>query len=160
MIMNKRFVFLCVFSVCVLSGCDQVRGILGMATSGDIEKARRELALKAGLERRQNDSIASARQTDTLENAAPAVVTALLEKRYYIIIGSFKEEHNTRNLSSFLKGQGYVPRIIPLKNGYDMVALEGYDSYSAVRAEVEKIEQKEVCPYDVWIYDVRQQLHK
>lgn len=159
MIMNRHFVFLCVFFLCVLSGCDRVRGILGMATSEDIEKARKELALRDEKERKERDSIAVSEMKDTLE-VVQKVLPESLDKRYYIIIGSFKVSKNTRNLLSFLKEQGYVPRMIPLKNGYDMVALGGYDGYSEARGEVNRIEQKEVCPYDVWIYDTKQQLHK
>lgn len=156
----KRLFFLCLVLVCLLSGCDRIRGILGMATSGDIEKARKELEEKAAAQRLRDslerlkieDSVAlhmQARQTDEG-----------LDRRYYIIVGSFKREKNSSSMLAFLKKQGYEPVKIPLKNGYDMVALRGYDAYSAARAEVNKIELQEVCPYDVWIYDAEQKLHK
>lgn len=156
----KRLFFLCLILVCFLSGCDRIRGILGMATSGDIEKARKELIEKAAAQRLR-DSLEALKIADSVaRHTQVRPADEGLEKRYYIIVGSFKREKNSAGMLAFLKKQGYEPVKIPLKNGYDMVALCGYDTYYAARTEVDKIEQQEVCPYDVWIYDTEQKLHK
>ena len=46
------------------------------------------------------------------------------------------------------------------ENGFDMVALAGFDTYGQAAAEISKIEDNDLCPYDVWIYDVAQALHE
>lgn len=183
LIMKERIV-LSIVLVFFLSSCDQIRGVMGMATSADIEKARKELAVKKAKEQSIVDSLAVLQQDTLLQNSTDATAsmgaenpaagnavpngttegdmgyTGALDQRYYIIIGSFKQDHNTRSMLAFLKKQGYHPVKIPLKNGYDMVSLCGYDSYAGARDEIAKIEQWEICPYDVWIYDINQKLHK
>ena len=59
-----------------------------------------------------------------------------------------------------LEKLGYSPVRIPLKNGFDMVALAGFDSYKEAMQEIAKIEDNDLCPYDVWVYSVTQGLHK
>ncbi|MEG0517611.1 MAG: SPOR domain-containing protein [Bacteroidales bacterium] len=152
-----RFVFICLMAFSVLSSCDRIRATLGMATSADIATAKRELQQKS------EDSLARLPQ----QNVANAVAAkeeieyaGALDKKFYIIVGSFKKDYNTRSMLAFLKTRGYAPVKISLKNGYDMVSLGGYNNFTEARAEVKKIESWEECPYDVWIYDVAQKLHK
>lgn len=173
--MKLRVIFLCTVLLFLLSGCDRIRATLGMATSEDIEIAKSKLEEKVAMEKRMRDSIDNAMSENLSDSSSITPSSTLdktgndkdktaysgaLSKRFYIIIGSFKKDYNTRSMLDFLKKQGYEPIKIPLKNGYDMVSLCGYDSYQQAREEVLKIENWEVCPYDVWIYDVKQGLHE
>ncbi|MEG0890412.1 MAG: SPOR domain-containing protein [Bacteroidales bacterium] len=161
--MKFRFILIFTALLLLLASCDRIRATLGMATSADIEAAKKELQEKAA----QNmlpDSTINATESVTINNNSnendEIGYAGSLTKKFYIIIGSFKKESNTRSLLAFLKTQGYEPVKIPLKNGYNMVSLCGYGTYEEARAEVAKIKNKEVCPYDVWIYDINQRLHK
>ncbi len=159
--MNRRFIFLCLFLLSISVGCDRIRGFLGMATSSDIEKAREELEIRHDRRQRLLDSIEALKLRDTVSLPAAVPVTdGGLDKEYYVIVGSFKKTYNTKSMMSFLREESYEPVVIPLKNGYEMVALCGYDSYLQASREIDRIEQTEVCPYDVWIYYTGQRLHK
>lgn len=158
-----RFLVICAMLFFVFSSCDRIRSTLGMATSADIAAAKKELQQKAVTEPAGKDSLALLAEAGN--NAAEAVknemeYAGVLDKKFYIIVGSFKKDYNTRSMLAFLKTQGYSPVKISLKNGYDMVSLGGYNSFTTARAEVKKIETWEECPYDVWIYDVSQKLHQ
>lgn len=160
---KSRVLFICLMAFSVLSSCDRIRSTLGMATSADIATAKKELQQRVAAEQKREDSLAHLPQ----ENVTGAVAekgdmgyAGALDKKFYIIVGSFKKDYNTRSMLAFLKTRGYAPVKISLKNGYDMVSLGGYNNFTAARAEVKKIENWEECPYDVWIYDVAQKLHE
>lgn len=152
---------LCMMLAAVLfSGCDWVKKQLGMATSEDIARLKLEMEQKALREKHIKDSIEAAR-LDSLRLAQEAQMPyAKLDKQYYIIMGSFKKDFNAALMKEALEKLGYSPVRIPLKNGFDMVALAGFDSYKEAMQEIAKIEDNDLCPYDVWVYSVTQGLHK
>lgn len=143
-----------------LSSCDAVKGLLGLATSEDIENAKRELAEKAKREKFIADSIAAFKLDSIAKAEAEAIAKAkMLDKRYYVIIGSFIEDANAADMMNILTKQGYKPRLIPFKNGYKMVAADGSNSLSEAKKMQDKIEYIDASPYDIWIYGVEQNLH-
>ena len=146
----------CVAAVLALAGCDWVKGSLGMPTSEDIELMKEEL---------------QAKQQEILQQQRAAFVEDSLRKvqeqadvkpeigGYHVIVGSFKDYRNAEALAEFVKKQGYNPVQIPLKNGYMMVSLGQMETLPEAVRMMNDIEQKEECPYDVWIYSARQNLH-
>lgn len=158
---NVKVLLCAVVLLCTLSGCDWVKKQLGMATSEDIEKLRIEMEQKALREKRIKDSIEAVRlDSIRLANEQSQMPYAKLDKRYYVIVGSFKVDSNAGVMQEQLHEMGYSPVRIPLKNGFDMVAVAGSDDINEARKEITKIEDSDVCPYDVWIYDVQQGLHE
>ena len=144
----------------LLTGCEWVKRQLGMPTSEDLAKLKMEMEQKELRERQIKDSIEAAR-LDSLRLAQEKEIPySKLDKKYYVIMGSFKEVKNADILKAELEGIGYTPVRIALKNGFDMVALAGFDTYGQAAAEISKIEDNDLCPYDVWIYDVAQALHE
>lgn len=154
--------FVCMLlAVCVLSGCDWVKKQLGMATSEDIERIRMELQMKELREKQIKDSIEAARLDSLrLEQEKNVIPYGNLDKKFYVIMGSFKVISNAEVLKANLEKAGYSPVRIALQNGFDMVALAGFNSYSEALAEMDKIGDNDLCPYDVWIYSISQNLHK
>ena len=157
-----RKLIIALILVASLSSCDAVKGMLGLATSKDIEKAKIELAKKAKREKLIADSIAAAR----LDSIAKVKVEAdsitkakMLDKKYYVIIGSFIEDANAADMMSILQKEGYKPRLIPFKNGYKMVAAASSNSLSEAKKLQDKIEYIDASPYDIWIYGASQKLH-
>ena len=154
--------FICMLmAVCVLSGCDWVKRQLGMPTSEDVEKLKMELAMKELRQKQIADSIEAARlDSIRMEQQKSVIPYVTLDKQYYVIMGSFKLVSNAEILKANLEKAGYSPVRIALQNGFDMVALAGFNTYSEALAEMEKIGDNDLCPYDVWIYNVSQNLHK
>ena len=148
-------------AVFVLSGCDWVKKQLGMPTSEDVARFKMELEAKELRQKQIQDSIETARldsiKREQEKNLIPYVA---LEKKFYVIMGSFKVISNADILKANLEKAGYSPIRIALRNGFDMVALAGFNTYQEALAEMEKIGDNDLCPYDVWIYNVDQNLHK
>ena len=126
-----------------------------MPTSKDIEQMKTELQIKE--QQRLEEEARAQRIQDSIRNAEVVKVPAL--DGYYVVLGSFKDYRNAEALAEFVKKQGYNPVQIPLKNGYMMVSLGQMETLPEAVRMMNDIEQKEECPYDVWIYSARQNLH-
>ncbi len=138
-----------------LSGCDFFRSIAGKPTSKELAQLKIDAA---NAEKQKQDSIARAAQIAL--NEQNAALKNSLDKKYYVVVGSFKVPKNADNFKERLDSKGYNTQIIQFKNGYKVLAAFGSDNYAEAYREMEKIMEFQFCPYDVWIYDISQQLHK
>ena len=149
----------CVAAVMALTGCDWVKGSLGMTTSEDIAIMKEQLAAKEAMEQQRLQQEARMKFVeDSLAQAEAARKEQKIEG-YHVIIGAFKDYSNAESLEKFVQGLGYEPIKIMLKNGYMMVSVGGYGSVEEAVAQIRKIESLEVCPYDVWVYPAHKGLH-
>ena len=156
---NIRFILAVLAAAFVMQGCDWVRGGLGLPTSEDLARMKDEIAA------REKQMILQQQREAFVQDSIAKAEAALLQEKvsvegYHVIIGSFKDYRNAEALVAFVKKQGYNPLQIELKNGYMMVSLGQMETLSAAVKLMEKIEQNEECPYDVWVYSSRQKLHK
>ena len=156
-----EYALLALAMLLILSGCDWVKSQLGMATSEDIARIRLELEQQAIREKQIRDSIEMAR-LDSIRVAQEqqSLPYAKLDKQFYVVLGSFKKDFNAENMVNALNGAGYSPVRIALKNGFDMVAAVGCNTLQEACGELKKIEDNDLCPYDVWIYNIAQGLHE
>ena len=155
-----RYIFVVLATAMLLQGCDMVRGGLGLPTSKDIEHMKQELLEKEQQELVKQQELERAAFVEDSIRQAQQEQQPVQVKGYHVIIGSFKDYNNARQLADFVASKGYSPIQIPLKNGYMMVSLGQMETLSAAVKLMEKIEQNEECPYDVWVYSSRQKLHK
>ena len=149
----------CVAAVLALAGCDWVKGRLGMPTSEDIAIMKEQLEAREALEQMRLQEEARMKFVeDSLAQVEAAGQKQKIEG-YHVIIGAFKDYSNAESLEKFVKGLGYEPMKIMLKNGYMMVSVGGYSTVEEAVAQIRKIESLEVCPYDVWVYPAHKGLH-
>lgn len=154
-----RVLSMFLIAVTLLSGCDFFRSILGKPTSKDIERMRIEAEAQAR-KQRQLDSINKAKAEADAIAAAQMQALKSLDKRFYVILGSFKVEDNATKMYAMLEKNGYTPKTIRFKNGYDLVAVASFDNLQKALVELDNLRAYEYCPEDVWVYDVNQKLHE
>jgi hypothetical protein len=151
----------------LLSGCDWLRKQLGMATSEDIAALKREQE-RAETEKRAADSLMRAREDsvsrafqDSLALAQKSGMVDLSNtNRYHVICGSFKDYSNASGMVEKLKKSGYTPLTIDLKNGFRIVSVSSHPNLSKAYDHMyDLMDTKFNLDGDIWIYDVRQQLH-
>ena len=142
----------------LLQGCDLIRGGLGLPTSEDIALMKQELQAKQQQEKLQQQRVAFLE--DSLKKAKQEQVKEQEVAGYHVVIGSFKDHRNAEALAAFVAKQGYKPQQIPLKNGYMMVTLGQMEKLNDAVRLMDSISSKEECPYDVWIYSAKQNLHE
>lgn len=158
--MKSKILLLTVLMIFSLSGCDWIRKQLGKPTSEELAAMQAEM--QRAKEQRMADSLKQVAAMDSIRLAEQAQLPYISEltHKYYVILGSFKKDFNAENMVANLKKAGYSPVRIALKNGFDMVAAVGCDTYSEASDEILKIEDNDLCPYDVWVYSVEQNLHE
>lgn len=162
--MRYKLSLIIFFAALLLQGCDMVRGGLGLPTSEQLaqmkvqmDKHQKDLATRDSLAAVQQAQIQ--KLTDSLNKLETPLSVSTLDKKFYLIVGTFKEESNIVHMVEFAKKKGFAPVRIPLKKGVTMVAIDGYNTLQAAIAKVAEIKGTEICPYDVWVYSVSQRLH-
>ncbi len=152
-----KHIFVCATIIVALTGCDWVKGQLGMPTSEDIAMMKSELEAKQAMQQQKLEE--EARMKFVEDSLAKVAALNAAVEGYHVIIGSFRDYSNADALEKVVKELGYSPKKIMFKNGYMMVSAGGYSTLKEAVAQMEKIQELKVCPSDVWVYSARQDLH-
>ncbi len=155
-----RLVSTLLVALMLVTGCDFFRSLVGMPTSEDLEKMKQE-AVEQARKQRELDSVNRVRALEQ-EKARAAAQENLLDEsagRYHVILGSFKVEGNAEKMYALLEKNGYKPRVIKFNNGFEVVSVAAYDNYRDALRAMNDIMEYQFCPEDVWIYDIRQNMH-
>ena len=157
-----RFISVLMMATMLFTGCDFFRSLVGKPTSKDLERMRQEEMARAEAQRKQ-DSIANAEamlQKELAEKEARKNILDESEGRYHIIFGSFKEDGNAEKMKARLEQHGYSPKILLFENGFEVVSVKAYDDYGKAYHDMMQVYlEMEICPDDIWIYDINQNLH-
>lgn len=174
-------------AIFIFSGCDWLRSTVGMPTSQDLGRMETELRMRRAtdsLNALMNDTIHksdsifradSAGRTDSLlkpaytpsttieqkkaEVIAPKVAQSQITSRYYVIVGSFKDDTNAAKMDSYLLQNGYKPIRLEFRNGYKVVSSGAFSDANDAYLASRKLLELEFSPEGVWVYDVNQKLH-
>ena len=177
--MKKYLILLFLVPVLTLvSGCDFFRSVAGRPTSAALERKReevlaerqrlREEAVRDSLEqverKRKADSLAAAaldaRILDSLSRKKgtflrPARLGGLgrtvLDHKYYIVVGSYKNVDNARKKASRCTEAGYPAVVIPFRNGMNAVGACPSDRIAASVHDMDELKRKGICPKEGWI---------
>ncbi len=81
----------------------------------------------------------------------PKVEVKKHQKRYYVVVGSFKKYKNAKNLESKFKAKGYKTWVLPKVDDYNRVAIVSYAKEADARKAVKKlrVEHNDVT---FWLY--------
>jgi hypothetical protein len=78
----------------------------------------------------------------------------LQENRFHVIIGSFKVPTNADGYQQSVTAMGFSnPRIVESKNGFRMVSVAAFDTYSKAFNEIRRINMDKEEPTELWIYE-------
>lgn len=141
--------------LCILCSCDGLKHMLGMKTSSEIEQMKQMDYEISQRQKMLQDSLAAVEAAERAVAENPG-----LDKRYYVILGSFKEQSNVDLMVRDAKAFNFNPIVIPCSNGFTMVAASGHSTLPEACSARIKVEELDICPYDIWIYDTNQGLHK
>lgn len=93
--------------------------------------------------------------SSTTKNTPSQIITA----RFYVIVGSFKDESNVAKMDEYLSKNGYKPIHLNFKNGYKVVASGAFANANEAYGAMRKLLELDFSPEDVWVYDTNQKLH-
>lgn len=156
--MNKFFlVVVLAISSFLLPGCDWIRAQLGMATSIELEVARKK-NIVAATELAQINALKTAK-IDSLALEVKDSVRNVVVNRFHIIMGSFKDSTNARKMADLLTKNGYKPTLFLSKNGSTMVSASSFNNQSEANKELNNLLEKDFTPDDIWVYETNQKFH-
>ncbi len=144
-----------------LTSCDFFRSLVGKPTSAELEQMRMEVLKKAERERFVADSIKAAEEAARMASqSAELPMVAEGDPRFHVIVGCFKIQDNANNLRQILTKDGYSPKKIVFKSGYDAVSLFQSDDFEQAMRALWNFKESPYCPEDIWIYDMKNKLHE
>lgn len=128
-----------------------------MPTSEEIEQMKIELQEQ---ERALQEEARVREQMvqDSLERVMQAQKSEV--EGYYLVLGCFKERSNADAMYEKLIKKGCSAKQIEMQIGYTMVAIGGYRTFTEAYEVLFSIGEDDICPYDVWVYDSKDGLHK
>ncbi|MGE0078827.1 MAG: hypothetical protein AB7S48_13290 [Bacteroidales bacterium] len=150
--MKKIFILIVLFAF-VGTGCKFMPGY-----------KKKQAAIEAAKQKAKQDSIqkAQAFESEKIRMAQEKARQDSLAKvqeyeakfRFHVIIGSFKVPSNATGWEQEVHGMGYNnTKILHASNGFDLVSIAAYDTYSKAFNEIERINADKEEPLELWIYE-------
>ncbi len=76
--------------------------------------------------------------------------------RFHVIIGSFKVPGNADEYQKQVSSTGFQnPKIVESPNGYKMVSVGAFETYSKATNEILRINRSKEEPIELWVYEAR-----
>lgn len=73
--------------------------------------------------------------------------------KYHVIIGSFKIPSNANEFQKQMANLGFQnPKIVESSNGFKMVSVGAFETYSKAANEILRINRPKEQPIEMWIY--------
>lgn len=167
--MKKSLLIVVPVLLLTVTSCDFVRKLVGKPTSAEIEAKKQELvkqeqARKAALEAREKavrdslDLVETMKEDARLRSMGIESITdgAKLDKRFYVIVGSFKNPVFADEMVSMVTKAGYESVKMTMANGFDMVSAYATDDFWEARKALYDVQNEDFCPMDVWIMMVNE----
>lgn len=177
--MKKTVILLLLAAAMLVTGCDFFRSLAGRPTSDVIAAKRDSLAEVARLEAEQQARLVAAEQQRLAALAAaeqfsrdslaaeeeiraskimvltPGKLKGLyrteLDKKYYVIAGSFRERPNAEKKLRGVQEAGYEAVLISFRNGFHAIGAVPTDSVTVIVSALKALKAGKVCPNDAWI---------
>jgi cell division protein FtsN len=76
--------------------------------------------------------------------------------RFHVIIGSFKVSSNADDYQKQVATLGFQdPKIVVSPNGFKMVSIGAFETYSKATNEILRINRSKEEPIELWVYEAR-----
>ena len=154
--------------ICILCSCDMFRSLAGRPTSDIIEQKKVLLALRRRTEQARLDSLAKAQKhlADSLAamdsirscgmllrtpDEARGLSSVGLEKKYYVILGTFSDRTNADAFVRKLPAES-KPAIFRLRNGFSVVTACQSDDPQEFYSRLSGLRAAKKCSADAWIF--------
>lgn len=167
-------------SACCCS-CDYVRKFAGRPTSDDLAVLRLMRQTEIERQKAEEDSLEQLRQLalkmekdsiDAVRVLADSGVAVLapsdfgvselevLDHRYYIAVGSYKQKYNVNALMKKIDAEKYSPVSVHFKSGLEVVLISPTNRIAGIPDALEQALKEDFCPKDAWILDTGERQEK
>lgn len=166
----KCIVILVVFAIS-LQSCEWTKKKLGLLTKHEIaemekileEKERQKKILNSAVDTNANIKAECVEKKDSVSNNSIELkqekkVEKVLEEKYYIVLGSFRNSHNANKLIDSVEKLGYDVRKISLLRGLETVAVGVYNTNEEALEILAKMKNEPFYSSDFWIYKKKKKI--
>jgi cell division protein FtsN len=107
----------------------------------EMQKARKLEEARRAKEKAIQDSLMRIREMEA-------------RNRYHVIIGSFKVPSNADEYQKQVAKFGFQnPKIVESPNGFKMVSVGAFETYSKAATEILRINRSKEEPIEMWVYE-------
>lgn len=102
----------------------------------------------------QNAEAIAAARAQAVQDSLRRVQELLAMNKFHVIIGSFKVPTNADNWQAEVANMGFTnTKIVESPNGFRMVSVASFDTYSKAFREIGKINEGRETPLELWVYE-------
>jgi cell division protein FtsN len=148
----KRIILPLLLLALIASGCKFFKGKSGK----DVDSTAILQAKQDSINRVEAQKIEMARaaREQAIQDSLRRVQEYNAKFRYNIIVGSFKVPTNADSWQMQVEKMGFKnTKIVQSSNGFRMVSIGAYESYSKAFNQINKINEGLAEPIEMWIYE-------
>jgi len=152
----KRILPISILSLLLLLGsCDY------MKKKGWIKDKKQEQLAKARVDSLRTDSLRlialekeriKAEAKQMAESDKEKAIASKKKTGFDVIIGSFKVANYATSFAKDVEGMGFKVTVLQSENGFNLVSIGHFNSYSAAAQEIKKINEGNQTPMELWVY--------
>ena len=143
----KKLLILILILAFVMPSCKYFRGKKG----NDVDTTA---AWQAKQDSIKNVEAVAAAKLQAQQDSLLRVQEQMAMYKFHVIIGSFKVPTNADNWQMEVAKMGFNDaKIVESPNGFKMVSVAAFDTYSKAFREINKINEGKEEPIELWVYE-------
>ncbi|HNS31176.1 MAG TPA: SPOR domain-containing protein [Tenuifilaceae bacterium] len=155
----RKVLILTLLLAFTLSGCKFFRDKFGKNRAADtlaVWEAKQDSVKKAELLKVKKLEEARRAREKAMQDSIARVRDLETRNRFHVIIGSFKVPSNADDYQREVSTFGFQnPKIVESPNGFRMVSVGAFDTYSRAANEILRINRGKEEPIELWVYEAR-----
>lgn len=156
--MKTRLLFVVILAL-TMSSCDFVNKKFRKNKAADTLaawEAKQDSIKKAKALRAKKIEAARLAKEKAVQDSLQQVQEMQARNRYHVIIGSFKVPSNADEFQNKVSALGFNnAQIVESSNGFRMVSVAAFDTYSKGANEILRINRSREEPIELWVYERR-----
>ena len=140
------------------SGCRFFERIFGDKASDTLVvwEARQDSLKKVEMLKAKKIEEERRAQEQAIQDSLARIREMEARNRFHVIIGSFKVSGNADEYQKQVSTLGFQePRIVESPNGYRMVSIGAFETYSKATNESLRVNRDKEEPIELWVYEAR-----
>ncbi len=143
----KKLLILILVLAFVMPGCKYFKGNKGNEVDTTAAWQAKQDSIK-------NAEAVAAAKLQAQQDSLRRVQEYMAMNKFHVIIGSFKVPTNADNWQKEVANMGFNnAKIVESPNGFRMVSIASFDTYSKAFREINKINEGKEEPIELWVYE-------
>ncbi|PKP45325.1 MAG: hypothetical protein CVT95_08950 [Bacteroidetes bacterium HGW-Bacteroidetes-12] len=155
----RKVLILTLLLAFTFSGCQFFRDKFGKDKAADtlaVWEAKQDSIKKVEMLKAKKLEEARRAKEKAIQDSLMKVREMEARNRFHVIIGSFKVPTNADEYQKQVSTFGFQdPKIVESPNGFRMVSIGAFETYSKATNEIVRINRTKEEPIELWVYEAR-----